>query len=199
MRWMKAVADTSSHSPQNHVGKSGAGKKGRNTSKNQGRNRANLGGGSTSGNGSSGTRHIVVFNPQIWKEETLSVIEDWAYCFSSLWWGLKRSTAIYTHSADCNQTNIIYTYTGSCYTWDRILYPVSTGSISQGPRLLWSYIDIDLPIWKLRTIKEVWGWGTIDEITAFVFNKNKFRHNQNGRFLHPRLCMKVNLYAGGIR
>lgn len=66
---------TTNHSPQHHVGKSGAGKKGRNASKNQGRNRVSVGG-AAGGSGSAGTRQVIVFNPQIWKEETLSVIED---------------------------------------------------------------------------------------------------------------------------
>ena len=75
MRWMKAVEQSVNASPSHHLGKAGAGKKGRNTSKNQGRNRNSLGGGA-SGSGSNAQRQIVVFNPQIWKEETLSVIED---------------------------------------------------------------------------------------------------------------------------
>ena len=62
MRWMKAVEQSSNQSPSQPLGKSGAGKKGRNTSKNQGRNRNSLGGG-TSGNGSSGQRQVIVFNP----------------------------------------------------------------------------------------------------------------------------------------
>ena len=73
MRWMKAVESTS---PQHPPGKAGAGKKGRNTSKNQGRNRNSLGGGASGGNASSGQRQVIVFNPLVWKEETLSVIED---------------------------------------------------------------------------------------------------------------------------
>jgi hypothetical protein len=44
MRWMKAAEQPANQSPSHPVGKSGAGKKGRNTSKNQGRNRSSLGG-----------------------------------------------------------------------------------------------------------------------------------------------------------
>lgn len=51
MRWMKAVEQSVNASPSHHLGKSGAGKKGRNTSKTQGRNRPSLGGGA-SGSGS---------------------------------------------------------------------------------------------------------------------------------------------------
>lgn len=62
MRWMKAVEQAANASPSHPQGKSGQGKKGRNTSKNQVRNRNSLGAGA-GGNASQAQRQIVVFNP----------------------------------------------------------------------------------------------------------------------------------------
>jgi hypothetical protein len=143
------------------------GKKGRNASKNPNRNRASLG--QTASGNSSATRQVIVFNPQIWKEETLSVIEDWTWLEKGVKWRGRivniRPRLIDWHisTTRLKETNQLL-YTGRrnfCAT----LHIVS--SLLQWTIIAWArgsnYTDIDLS--NYEQYDSLWdgeGWGADD-------------------------------------